>query len=327
MDNLEQEQGTGLPADDFALAFEAAAGADVVDDVAAGAASGAASADAGTADDKQAGDSKTPEADDAGKASAGKAEGDDKTSEGDQAKATKPESDPAKPAPSVEEAAAKAVQDALAAKQAKDADDKAKLDAQAAEKEKKDAAALRESFSEDEAKLIEDVAKDFPEVLKAIEARERVLVARMENVFSAKLADLMSQIDSKVSPALGVVQDVNADKFKTSVLAVHADAFEILPKIEEWVATKPTFLRASYDAVLDNGTAEETIELYNIFKKETGSAQTPETPSAEDVAAQADKEKRLKAQEGVKGRHTSGGRAAVDPNDFEGAFEKFAASA
>ena len=197
---------------------------------------------------------------------------------------------------------------------------------EAAAKAAQEAATARENLSEDETKLLSEVATDFPEVLKAIEARERVLVAKMENQFAAKLAELTSQFDTKITPALTTAQSYATNQFMASVLQKHADAVTLLPDVEKWVAGQPAIVRRSYDAVLDGGTVAETVELLDIFKKAT-QASTPPEPTPEEVAAQQDKEKRLKAQEGVKGRHTSGGRAAVDPDDFDGAFDKFAATA
>jgi hypothetical protein len=187
-------------------------------------------------------------------------------------------------------------------------------------------AVARESLSEDETKQIEAIAKDFPEVLEAMNARERVLLAKMENQFAAKLAELTSQFDTKLTPALTTAQNYATNQFMASVLQNHADAVTLLPKVEEWITTQPSFLAKAYNAVLDSGTVAETVELYNLFKKETVIEAAAE-PSPEEAIAQQDKEKRLKAQEGVKGRHTSGGRAAVDPDDFDGAFDKFAATA
>ena len=197
---------------------------------------------------------------------------------------------------------------------------------EAAAKAERDAATARENLSAEEAKLLSEVANDFPEVLKVIEARERVLVAKMENQFAAKLAELTSQFDTKITPALTTAQSYATNQFMASVLQKHADAVTILPEVEKWVAEQPAIVRRSYDAVLDGGTVAETVELLDIFKKAT-QVSTPTEPTPEEVAAQQDKEKRLKAQEGVKGRHTSGGRAAVDPDDFDGAFDKFAATA
>lgn len=183
---------------------------------------------------------------------------------------------------------------------------------------------ISEDFTEEEATLLASVKENFTEVASLLAATERVTIAKLENKFAAKIAELETKLSQSFAPAISVAQTVAHDKFMAAVLGAHADAVDLMPKVEEWVKTQPEFLQESYNAVLDKGTAAQTIKLYDIFKKETGSAQTP--PPPEDSAKKEEKQKRLNAQEGVRGRHTVG-RAAVDPDDFQGAFEKFAATA
>jgi len=176
-----------------------------------------------------------------------------------------------------------------------------------------------DSFTEDEQAAFDEVAANFTEVSAAIKATQRVMLAKMENMVEKRVADVLARL----APVAAVAQNVAYTKFKDEVHKVHADAEQLLPEVEAWILTQPEFLQEAYNNVLDRGTIEQTIKLYNVFKKETGSAQPPPPP---EPPKDPEKEKRLNAQEGVRGRHT-GGRAAVDPNDFDGAFEKFAATA
>jgi len=176
-----------------------------------------------------------------------------------------------------------------------------------------------DAFTEEEQAAFDEVAANFTEVSAAIKATQRVMLAKMENMVEKRVADILARL----APVAAVAQTVAHNTFMDTVLKSHADAVELLPKVEEWIKAQPEFLQDAYDKVLNSGTAEQTIKLYNVFKKETGSAQPPPPP---EPPKDPEKEKRLNAQEGVRGRHT-GGRAAVDPNDFDGAFEKFAATA
>ena len=176
-----------------------------------------------------------------------------------------------------------------------------------------------DAFTEEEQAAFDEVAANFTEISAAIKATQRVMLAKMENMVEKRVADVLARL----APVAAVAQNVAHNNFITAVMKVHPDALDLLPKVEEWVKTQPEFLQEAYDKVLSGGTEAQTIKLYDVFKKETGSAQPlppPEPPK------DPEKEKRLNAQEGVRGRHT-GGRAAVDPNDFDGAFEKFAATA
>lgn len=218
-------------------------------------------------------------------------------------------SSPPKPDPEAEAAAKKAQQDA---------DDAA---AKAAEE-----AAAREKPTDEEQEMLTQLAEDFPEVSKAFEVIQRTTVAKIENMLGSKLSELTGQFDQRIAPAEQAASEMAQNKLITAVKEKHADAIDLLPKMDEWIAQQPSFLQESYNKVLDGTNADDIITLYDRFKKETGSAQPPApSPSPEEQAEKAEKEKRLKAQEGVRSRHTSE-RAAVDPNDFDGAFEKFAAA-
>jgi hypothetical protein len=91
--------------------------------------------------------------------------------------------------------------------------------------------------------------------------------------------------------------------------------------VTEWVEKQPGFLQATFKKVLDSGSAAEVVDLLNVFKREAAPAAPPS-----ETQKDTEKEDRLAAQEGVTGRRSSR-QATIDPNDFEGAFEKFAASA
>lgn len=182
-----------------------------------------------------------------------------------------------------------------------------------------------ESITPEEQTLLDAVAADFPEVMQAIVARERVLIAKMENVFAAKLAEVTSQF----APAVTVAKDIARSRHEEAILSVHNDAFDVRDKVIEWIGTQPSFLKNTYESVLQKGTASEVVELLSVYKKATGAVEAHPAagPTPEELAQQQqEKTKKLNAQEGVRGRHT-GGRATVDPDDFDGAFDKFAATA
>jgi vancomycin resistance protein YoaR len=181
-------------------------------------------------------------------------------------------------------------------------------------------ALAKETPTQDEIDLITQAAADFPEVIQALKIQERVLTAKFENILAKKIGEVASKFDQRIAPAEAVARESAKTKHDTTILEKHADAFTIVPKVEEWVATQPSFLQDTYNNILDRGSAAQIIEMLDTFKKATG-AQAPPVPKIDVV-----KEKKLNAQEGVRGRHT-GGRATVDPDDFDGAFEKFAAKA
>ncbi|GFO63166.1 hypothetical protein [Geomonas paludis] len=76
---------------------------------------------------------------------------------------------------------------------------------------------------------------------------------------------------------------LSQQEFDSEIFAKHPDARALLPEIERWVAAQSPQAKAHYDYVLDHGTANEVIELLNIFKQSTG-RMTTATPVGQQPA-------------------------------------------
>jgi hypothetical protein len=318
----EVTNDAGLTDDAFDLAFEAALAepetpgaedASVQDEAAA--ANGQADNDAAGADadaDKEKADADAAAKAEADAAVAAKAAADAEVAKTEAAKAAPPS--PAQKKPAVDPAAE------AAAKAKKEADD-------AEAKRLADEARAKEAYTEDEIAAVNETATNFPEVAKALKAVERVAFVKAENAFNAKLAEMAAQFAQQIAPLTSVVQRTAQNEHEAAILKVHPDAFTILPQVEQWAETQPSILKNAYNAVLDKGSTQDIIELFTVYKEATKAVTPPAAPAVDEAAKQqeVEKQKRLEAQEGVRGRNTSG-RATVDPDDFDGAFEKFAAA-
>lgn len=221
------------------------------------------------------------------------------------------------------EAKARAAEE-KAAREAEEA--KAKAEAEAAKKAEE--RSKPETFSEDEKKLLEEATSVLPEMEQILSAQARVITANLEKKMESMFDQLASKFEERLKPVDQVAQTYVKDKFVLAVEKVHPDALQITNKVEEWIKSQPPILQKAYDAVLDSGTVEETIELLNTYKAATGEKAEKKSkgPSPEEVEAKKEKEAKLKALEGVRGRSTVE-RATIDPDDFDGAFKKFAATA
>jgi len=323
----DETTDTGLPEGDFDLAFEAAAAGDETSPVEETTTSEkvvapveeqeAASADVETTTEKPTGVEDTEKVETASEESEKVATDDTSIKEPD------PES--------VVEAATKAAVVATAAIEKAKADEQATAtataQAQADAKKLADDAVARETPSEEELATIAQMETDFPEVAKAFEIQQRVLLAKIENLLSSKVGDVTTQFDQHVATTAQALAPVAQSTHEGAILAAHPDVFEIIKNVEEWVTKQPSLLQKTYDTVLDKGTTKDVIELVQTYKDATG---VKAAPTAEELAQQAadaekaeDKEKKLKAQEGVRGRRTES-QTAIDPDDFEGAFNKYA---
>ena len=246
----------------------------------------------------------------------------------DEPKADEPKPENKKPvAPKVDEAAeqARRAEEQRVADEAKAQADKLKAERESTEK-----------LTDEEAKAVEEFRKDFPDVAKAFDAQLRALSAKYENRVAQLQEQLVSQFDERLAPVVQTIQPLTGNLFVDTITKSHADAFDILPQVEQWVEQQPAFLKAAYNQVLDKGTAKETIELLDHFKQATSKVQddqkaaeqakTKTTTKAKADAQAKEKEQKLDAQEGVRSRQ-SVKTAGLDPADFDSAFEQFAAKA
>lgn len=104
---------------------------------------------------------------------------------------------------------------------------------------------------------------------------------------------VQEQVAAALDKALAPMQQKQqADAVNThlsSIYAAHPDADSIAESKElaDWIAAQPSFARAGYQAVLQQGTTAEVIEFFDTFKQATGKAAQQNTPEQSDVSAAA----------------------------------------
>lgn len=216
---------------------------------------------------------------------------------------------------------------------ASEASAKASVDAQAESERLQTEAISREALSPEEQAALKSVETDFPDTALALKAVERVAFTKAENAFNAKLKQIEARFEQKLvqlstdfAPAVATAKTIAQQAHEAEILKYHADAFDILPEVEKWADTKPEFLKTTYNAVLDRGSASQIVKLYDIFKTEIGSVKGPPTsPTPEETAQKAAKEKKLQSLEGVRSRQAAQ-KGGIDEDDFESAFKAAANS-
>lgn len=96
---------------------------------------------------------------------------------------------------------------------------------------------------------------------------------------------LRGEVSSLVKPVQQAQELTARQKHYQAIYEKHADADSIAESKEmaDWIGAQPSFMQSSLQAVLANGTAAQVIELFDTFKKATG---TP-APASTDVRAKA----------------------------------------
>lgn len=174
--------------------------------------------------------------------------------------------------------------------EARQAEQAARAAAQAAQAE---LAALRAQAEQRAAAGVAPTAADNASALvaKALETGDvdpAIFGDFSEGAMANGIATLIKQgfveLRQEIAPLREQQQLSEAEKHYTAIYQAHPDADSVAEsqELDSWIASKPSFVRDAYRAVLDpqgQGTAAQVIELFSAFKKETGATQAAAAPA------------------------------------------------
>lgn len=108
-------------------------------------------------------------------------------------------------------------------------------------------------------------------------------------------ADVAAQVKAQVAEALKPMQQKEqesaAEAHMRTIYEAHQDADSIVEsgEFETWKAQQPSYIQAALDGVLQQGTAEQVVELLNNYKQSTNSTPDPAKaePSKDELKAKA----------------------------------------
>lgn len=168
-------------------------------------------------------------------------------------------------------AAAQAAQDELAA-----------LRAQADQR----AAAGVAPTAADNASAIVQQALESGEVDPAIfgDFSEAAMAKGIATLVSQGLTQGFTALRQELAPIKAQHQESEVEKHYGAIYQAHPDADSVVEsqELENWLASKPSFAQTAYRSVLDpasKSTAQQVIELFDTFKKETGATQAAAAPA------------------------------------------------
>ena len=174
--------------------------------------------------------------------------------------------------------------------EARQAEQAARAAAQAAQAE---LAALRAQAEQRAAAGVAPTAADNASalVVKALETGDvdpAIFGDFSEGAMAKGIATLIKQgfveLRQEIAPLKEQQQLSEAEKHYAAIYQAHPDADSVAEsqELDSWIASKPSFVRDAYRAVLDpqgQGTAAQVIELFDTFKKETGATQAAAAPA------------------------------------------------
>jgi len=142
---------------------------------------------------------------------------------------------------------------------------------------------------------------------------------------------MFQQVGQVIGPMQEMLQAV-ATRAHLSDLHTQVEDYDtVRDQVVAWVDTQPPYLQSAYKHVIQQGTAEEVVDLISRFRAETGiQAQAPAAaPTPAPVARPRSSELPSPAKQAVQalapvGTTRSSIPQADDPSDFDGAFARFA---
>lgn len=170
-------------------------------------------------------------------------------------------------------------------------------------------------YNDEEREFLANYEKEWPEV-------HRAEMLRRKAEYHDLLQYVFTEIAQKFNPIAQTVETL-AVRAQLGDIKSRADDYEeIRDDVVAWVDTQPEYLQAAYKQVMKQGTADEVIDLIDRFRKETGRVQTP--PAPEKKAEPSDEAKQAARSMAPVSSKRSAVPQGDDPNDFEGAFKRFA---
>ena len=118
---------------------------------------------------------------------------------------------------------------------------------------------------------------------------EEAIAAGVQKLVDARVAAIEARLSQVVAPLQQAAQVSEAEQARNLVLSKHHDAASIAEsaELEQWVQSKPAFVRGAYQQVITGGTPAQVVELLDAFKSETGTRKTAATPDSAAVAQAA----------------------------------------
>jgi hypothetical protein len=176
-------------------------------------------------------------------------------------------------------------------------------------------------YTAEEQALLETYKKEWPDVAKA-EALARRAEHRQVVEFVFK------EVATYLKPYIEQLEAVATRTHLADLQSKVGDDYDdVRDKVIDWVGKQPKYLQTAYGHVINEGTADEVADLVSRWRAETGTPAAKPTPSQprQKETALPPAAKQAAAALAPVGSKRSAPSAGLDPADFGGAFEMFAA--
>lgn len=168
----------------------------------------------------------------------------------------------------------------------------------------------------DAAKILAEFGSEYPTLVEPIKAIAKQIAKEIVETRVKALEPILDgavrSVKSMETQVSGSVEDQHFSKIR----AKHADYETIFKSgaLAAWIETQPAFLKPTYQRIVEAGSTEEVIGMFDTFKG--ANATTPKTPTSPKKKAES-----LMAVPAAPGV-TPAAKGGVDLNDFGAAFKE-----
>ena len=162
---------------------------------------------------------------------------------------------------------------------------------------------------------IDAFLKEFPELAAPIQKMiEKATKTRSKEL----VTDIEGRIESKIKPIAQTVQETTVEKHINAIRTAHTDFDEIVQSgnLQTWINEQPGYMQPALQAVYDQGTTKDVIDLIAQYKTATGKVVRTESDEV------TDKNTHKRPAAAVKSRHSTpmSRKQTIAEDDFEGAL-------
>lgn len=122
--------------------------------------------------------------------------------------------------------------------------------------------------TENQEAILEEYEGDYPEIADEMKENLKPFIQKM---IDDGVAAATKQFDEKVAPIQQNNEEAAKQKRYDDIVSEHPDAVEVYKsqELRDWIDSQPSFVKATYDAVLQSSTAGQMNELLSAYKSAT----------------------------------------------------------
>jgi hypothetical protein len=168
--------------------------------------------------------------------------------------------------------------------------------------------------AEDDDEVLKEFIEEFPALEKPIKALVKKMAA---SVVETKLKDIEPRL-RQIDPIIQKSKDDVVREHFNILSEKHPDWKDLRDngKLTAWIETQPMIVRQSLERVVKEGSTEEVIEMFDLYK---GTSQKPSTQSRK-TAPNTKAQNMMAVESSASG--IPKGKAQQSPNDFDAAWEE-----